>query len=294
MKIQFDPGLDYQLEAVNSVVDIFQGQEICQTSFTVDVLYKDEQRSLDLPGLEQKMLGVGNKLRLLDDEILHNVSMIQLRNGLKPSEDLGSYDFTVEMETGTGKTYVYLRTIFELNRHYGFTKFIIVVPSVAIKEGVYKSLQMTEYHFRGLYDNTQFDYFIYDSQKLGQVRNFATNDYIQIMVINIDAFRKSFSDPDQEAKANIIHRSHDRMSGSKPIEFVQETHPIVIIDEPQSVDRTEKSKEAISSLNLLCTFRYSATHVHKYNSHILHPGCPISSSCSARQMELQVSIYSSR
>ena len=140
-----------------------------------------------------------------------------------------------------------------------------MVPSVAIKEGVYKSLQMTEAHFKGLYENVQFDYFVYDSQKLGQVRNFATSDYIQIMVINIDAFRKSFTDPDKEDKANIIHRPHDRMTGNRPIEFIQATNPIVIIDEPQSVDTTSKSKEAIASLNPLCTLRYSATHVDKYH-----------------------------
>lgn len=265
MKIHFEPNLDYQREAIDSIVGIFQGQEICQTNFTVAPLKKEHEQQGFLPGMEQTDLGVGNRLRLIKEEILENVQAIQLRNGLAPSEELGSYDFTVEMETGTGKTYVYLRTIFELNRHYGFTKFIIVVPSVAIKEGVYKSLQMTEEHFRDLYDNARFDYFVYDSQKLGQVRSFASNDSIQIMVINIDAFRKSFSDPDQESKANIIHRPHDRMSGSKPIEFVRDTKPIVIIDEPQSVDRTEKSKEAIASLNPLCSIRYSATHVDKYN-----------------------------
>ena len=114
---------------------------------------------------------------------------MQLRSGLKPSTELGDFNFTVEMETGTGKTYVYLRSIFEMNRRYGFTKFIVVVPSIAIKEGTYKSLQMTEEHFKGLYDNVRFDYFVYDSQKLGQVRNFATSDCIQIMVMNIDASR---------------------------------------------------------------------------------------------------------
>ena len=112
---------------------------------------------------------------------------------------------------------------------------------------------------------SNIDYFVYDSQKLGQVRNFATSDYIQIMVINIDAFRKSFTDPEKEDKANIIHRPHDRMTGNRPIEFVQATNPIVIIDEPQSVDTTSKSKEAIASLNPLCTLRYSATHVDKYH-----------------------------
>ena len=262
MKIQFDPNLDFQREAINAVVDIFAGQEVCQTNFTVAPLKKEEGL---LPGMDQNDLGIGNRLRLLDEDIKENIKEIQLRNGLAHSDLLDSTDFTVEMETGTGKTYVYLRTIFEMNQMYGFTKFIIVVPSVAIKEGVYKSLQMTEEHFKGLYDNIQFDYFVYDSQKLGQVRSFATTDYIQIMVINIDAFRKSFTDPEKENKANVIHRPHDRMTGSRPIEFIQATTPIVIIDEPQSVDTTDKSKEAIASLNPLCTLRYSATHVDKYH-----------------------------
>ncbi|MFV2090447.1 MAG: DEAD/DEAH box helicase family protein, partial [Pseudomonadales bacterium] len=194
-----------------------------------------------------------------------NVNLIQLRNGLASSKTLDGMDFTIEMETGTGKTYVYLRTVFELHRKYGFTKYIIVVPSIAIKEGVLKTLQITEEHLKGIYDNVRYDYFLYDSQKLGQVRNFATSDCIQIMVINIDAFRKSFTDPEKEGKANIIHRPHDRMTGARPIEFIQATHPIVIIDEPQSVASTEKSREAIASLNPLCTLRYSATHRDRHN-----------------------------
>ena len=260
MKIKFNPNLDFQQEAIASIVDLFDGQEICQTNFTVAPL--KQERQMDWLATD---LGIGNRLRLLDEDIHKNVRTVQLRNGLAPSEALDSMDFTVEMETGTGKTYVYLRTILEMNRLYGFTKFIIVVPSVAIKEGVYKSLQITEEHFKGIYENVQFDYFVYDSQKLGQVRNFATSDYIQIMVINIDAFRKSFTDPEKEDKANIIHRPHDRMTGNRPIEFIQATNPIVIIDEPQSVDTTEKGKEAIASLNPLCTLRYSATHVDKHH-----------------------------
>ncbi len=264
MKIQFSADLDYQAEAIVSIVDVFQGQETCRTNFTVASLKEHPQLDLALEG-EDSDLGIGNRLRLLHEDILANVRAVQLRNGLAPSAALDGMNFTVEMETGTGKTYVYLRTIFELHRAYGFTKFIIVVPSVAIKEGAYKSLQMTEEHFRGLYENVRLDYFVYDSQKLGQVRNFATSDSIQVMVINIDAFRKSFTDPSKEDKANIIHRPHDRMTGSRPIEFIQATNPIVIIDEPQSVDTTPKSRQAIASLNPLCTLRYSATHVDKHN-----------------------------
>ena len=259
MKIQFEPNLEYQQEAVRAVTDIFDGQEICQSNFSVP--------SFDTKGLmkSETELGIGNKLHLLDDEILENLNKIQLRNGLEQSKKLKSKDFTIEMETGTGKTYVYLKTIFELNRLYGFTKFIIVVPSIAIKEGVNKSLNITQEHFKAMYQNTPYDYFTYNSANLEQVRSFATNDYIQIMIINIDAFRRSFSDPSKETKANIIHRVNDRLSGLKPIEFIQSTNPIVIIDEPQSVDTTPKSKEAIESLNPLCTIRYSATHKQKHH-----------------------------
>ena len=260
MKLKFNPNLDFQADAVSSVVDLFVGQEICQTNFTVGAIEQGPQL-----GMLDTDLGIGNRLKLLNEDQLTNLNAIQLRNGLKPSTVLEDLNFTVEMETGTGKTYVYLRSIFEMNRRYGFAKFIIVVPSIAIKEGTHKALQITEEHFKGLYDNVRFDYFVYDSQKLGQVRNFATSDCIQIMVINIDAFRKSFTDPTKESKANIIHRAHDRMMGAKPIDFIRDTSPIVIIDEPQSVDTTAKSAEAIASLNPLCTFRYSATHKDKHH-----------------------------
>jgi type III restriction enzyme len=153
------------------VCQLFRGQEICRTEFTVT---GDAAGGQGLLAFAESDLGVGNRLSLLDDELLTNLSDVQLQYGLDQSTDLGSGDFTIEMETGTGKTYVYLRTIFELNKRYGFTKFVIVVPSVAIKEGVYKSLQITESHFEGLYSGVPFDYFIYDSAKLGQVRNFAT------------------------------------------------------------------------------------------------------------------------
>ena len=137
MKLHFESNLDYQLAAIESVCDLFRGQETCRTEFTVTREFGRGQAAL--AGLEND-LGIGNRLTLLDDEILANLNDVQLRNGLRPSESLESGDFTVEMETGTGKTYVYLRTIFELNRRFGFNKFVIVVPSVAIKEGVYKTL----------------------------------------------------------------------------------------------------------------------------------------------------------
>lgn len=260
MKLQFNKDLDYQKHAILSIVDIFRGQTPTQSNFTVSPY-------IGTIGIFDSNNGVGNRLELDEDELLENLKEIQLRNGLKQTKVLkpGKYDFDVEMETGTGKTYVYLRTIFELYKKYGFLKFIIVVPSIAIKEGVYKSLEITEEHFKGLYENTVYNYFFYDSSKLEQVRSFAVSDTIEIMVINIDAFRKSFDDPEKENKANIIHRANDKLNGMKPIELIQETRPFVIIDEPQSVDTTPKSKEAIKSLNPLCTLRYSATHVEKHN-----------------------------
>ncbi len=262
MKLQFDANLQYQEQAVSSVVDLFRGQTPKQSNFTVSA-YAGQI------GMEDTNHGIGNKLELTEDELLANLQAVQLRNGLPQTKALkkNTYDFDVEMETGTGKTYVYLRSIFELNKAYGFSKFVIVVPSIAIKEGVYKTLQITQEHFNNLYDNTVYDYFIYDSNKLEQVRSFAVSDHISIMVINIDAFRKSFDDPDKESKANIIHRQNDKLNGMRPIELIQETRPFVIVDEPQSVEGkgAVASKKAMTSLNALCTLRYSATHVVKHN-----------------------------
>lgn len=261
MKIQFESQLEYQNHAINSIVNIFEGQEICQSNFTVTGI-NDNLLTY------QNDLGIGNRLELLDDEILTNVQNIQLKNGLpqtKGVKDIKTMDFSVEMETGTGKTYVYLKTIFEMNKKFGFTKFIIVVPSIAIKEGTNKTLEITNEHFKGLFDNVNYDYFVYDSSNLEQVRDFATSSDIRVMIINIDAFKKSFTDPTKDNKANLIHRTNDRLNGMKPIDFIASTNPIVIIDEPQSVDNTSKSKEAIATLNPLCKLRYSATHTEKHN-----------------------------
>ena len=204
-------------------------------------------------------LGVGNRLSLLDEKILHNLKDIQLRNGLLPSASLDSGDFTVEMETGTGKTYVYLRTIFELNKRYGFTKFVIVVPSIAIKEGVYKSLRITEEHFRALYSGTPFEYFVYDSAKLGQVRNFATSSQIQIMVVTVGAINKR--------DINKIYDANEKTGGEKPIDLIRATRPILIVDEPQSVDGglRGRGKTALAAMNPICTLRYSATHADEHH-----------------------------
>lgn len=255
MKLHFEPNLDYQLAAIEAVCDLFRGQETCRTEFTVT---KSALGGAFIPGLESD-LGVGNRLTLLDDELLKNLGDIQLRHGLAPSSELTSGDFTVEMETGTGKTYVYLRTIFELNKRYGFNKFVIVVPSVAIKEGVYKSLQITEQHFKGLYAGVPYDYFLYDSNKLGQVRNFATSASIQIMVVTVGAINKK--------DVNNLYKDSEKTGGEKPIDLIKATRPIVIVDEPQSVDGglQGSGKRALEAMNPLCTLRFSATHVDRHH-----------------------------
>ncbi|MDO8268118.1 MAG: DEAD/DEAH box helicase family protein [Moraxellaceae bacterium] len=268
MKLHFEPNLDYQLQAIEAVCDLFRGQEVCRTEFTVTMkvpspvdgdLSPGTQFEQITLGMAESDLGVGNRLTLLDDELLKNLADIQLRGSLPPSSSLASGDFTVEMETGTGKTYVYLRTIFELNKRYGFTKFVIVVPSVAIKEGVYKTLQITEDHFKGLYAGVPFDYFLYDSGKLGQVRNFATSSNIQIMLMTVGAINKK--------DVNNLYKDSEKTGGEKPIDLIKETCPIVIVDEPQSVDGglEGRGKQALDAMNPLCTLRYSATHVNKHH-----------------------------
>jgi len=268
MKLHFEPNLDYQLQAIEAVCDLFRGQEVCRTEFTVtmktpaaiadDMFPGAAPQQMSL-GIVESDLGVGNRLTLLDDELLKNLADIQLRGGLPPSGTLASGDFTVEMETGTGKTYVYLRSVFELNKRYGFTKFVIVVPSVAIKEGVYKSLQITEDHFKGLYAGVPVDYFIYDSNKLGQVRNFATSSNIQIMVVTVGAINKK--------DVNNLYKDSEKTGGEKPIDLIKATRPIVIVDEPQSVDGglSGAGKTALDAMNPLCTLRYSATHADKHH-----------------------------
>jgi len=261
MKLHFenpytDDRLDYQRAAIDAVCDLFRGQEVFRTEFTVTRDAIGPQQAL---AFAQSGLSIGNRLQLLDDELLTNLSDIQIKNGLRPSASLSSGDFTIEMETGTGKTYVYLRTVFELNRRYGFTKFVIVVPTVAIKEGVYKTLQITEDHFRALYANTPFEYFLYDSGKLGQVRNFATSPHIHIMVVTVGAINKK--------DVNNLYKDTEKTGGEKPIDLIRATCPILIVDEPQTVDGglEGRGKEAISAMNPLCTLRYSATHADKHH-----------------------------
>lgn len=258
MKLHFEDDLDYQQAAIESIAGLFSGQDICRTEFTVTS--QEHPSGQAQMGFVESELGIGNRLQLLDDEILENLRDIQLKNGLRPSESLASGDFTVEMETGTGKTHVYLRTIFELNKRYGFTKFVIVAPSVAVKESVYKTLQITREHFENLYPNAKgYEYFLYDSGKLGQVRNYATSSNIQIMVVTVGAINKK--------DVNNLYKDSEKTGGEKPIDLVKATHPVIIVDEPQSVDGGLKGagRTALESMSPLCTLRYSATHADKHH-----------------------------
>jgi type III restriction enzyme len=280
MKLQFDANQTYQLDAVAAVTDLFDGQP--QGAPEYAVIQMGDWAGSMFAGQAQTELGVGNALLLADDKLLGNARAVQAGHDIDaadPAAPLEAWDlfdapanrartvphFSVEMETGTGKTYVYLRTIFELSRKYGFQKFIIVVPSVAIREGVLKNIEITADHFRALYNNIPFEHFVYDAKKVNRLRQFAASNTLQILVINIDAFRKNFTGTEEEQKGNVIYRESDKLSGRQPIEFVQAARPVVIIDEPQSVDATEKAQDAIKALNPLCTLRYSATHRNPYN-----------------------------
>ena len=243
MKLEFESNLEYQKTAISAVVELFKGQSKHTAWFN---LYSN--------GNNDPIVSVKNNLDIDQAQIFQNLQEIQEKNGVAKSRSLDSMDFSVEMETGTGKTYVYLRTIYELNAHYGFSKFIIVVPSIAIREGVQKSLEITREHFQNIYAREPLNYTIYNSKRPGDIKNFSQSNNIEIIVMNIDSFAK-----DQ----NVINKINE--TGHKLIEYIQETSPVVIIDEPQNME-TEKRKEAIKSLNGLCHLRYSATHKHQYNS----------------------------
>ena len=261
MKLKFDSTLDYQQEAIAAVRDVFLGQMPKQSLFTVAVI-QNEQISLEFCADKQQLTlgqGIGNRLMLDEEDLLNNIRAVQLRHGLPQSNSLPNHklNLDIEMETGTGKTYVYLRTLLELNKAYGFTKFIIVVPSVAIKEGVQKTIEITRDHFRGLYSNVNYDAFVYDGKHIEKIRDFATSNDIQIMVMTINSFQNDL---------NLINRYNDKKFGeSKPIDLVRETKPIVVIDEPQSTISTDAQVEAVESLNPLCTIRYSATPIRVEN-----------------------------
>jgi type III restriction enzyme len=259
LKLKFDATLAYQLEAISSVVDLFIGLPVADASFSLT------SHSPSQFGFTE--LGVSNPVpeddAVFETQLRENLRDVQERNGIARSEALAGRHFSVEMETGTGKTYVYLRTIFELHKTYGFKKFVIVVPSIAIREGVLASVDLLRDHLTGMYLE-RFDASVYDSKQLGRVRQFATANTLQILVMNIQAFQKDVEEVADPTKANIINRAQDRMSGRRPIEFIQATRPVVILDEPQNME-SERAAVAIGRLDPLCTLRYSATHRNLYN-----------------------------
>ena len=257
--LKFEPDLEYQRDAIEAAVGLFAGMPLASGEFSV--------ASVSGARLALTELGVGNPDPgdSLESVLLTNLQRIQEANELAVSPALDGPHFTVEMETGTGKTYVYLRTLFELNKRYGLNKFVIAVPSVAIREGVIASIELMRDHFHALY-STPFDAQVYDSKRLGRVRHFAVANTMQILILNIDAFRKDVSAEGEEGarNANVINRASDAMSGRRPIEFIQSCRPVVVVDEPQNME-SAKSAAAIDRLNPMCTLRYSATHKQDYN-----------------------------
>ena len=257
MQFKFDPNQEYQLQAIEAVAQLFDGQPRIEADL----------RWAAGGGFS----AIGNRLDLSITSLLANLHVVQQGGGIDPDADIKLItekiptadgdaevsfpNFSVEMETGTGKTYVYIRTALELFRRYGFRKFIVVVPSVAVREGVLKSLQMTGQHLREQYGNLPYRYDAYKSESLSQVRQFALSDSVEFMVMTIDSFNKEL---------NVIRQSTDRLQGETPIHMVQAARPILILDEPQNME-SEKSVAALAALMPLFALRYSATHRNPYN-----------------------------
>lgn len=260
---QFDAKQQYQLDAIQSVVDLFDGQP--KDVEKLKTTLKPAAPSEDDPILRLEMdysdeIGaIGNNLVLDRDVILANLQRVQDRNGLEVVPKLfdGALDFDVEMETGTGKTYVYLRTMFELARQYNFTKFIILVPSVAIREGVSTSIRLMRKHFRELYPDLPFDATIYRGDSAEEVQSFATSTNLQILIMTIASIRG-------DKNNRIIHQTRDKLNGLRPIDYLRATRPIVIMDEPQNMESL-LSQSSVGELAPTCTLRYSATHRQQRN-----------------------------
>ncbi|WP_176690835.1 DEAD/DEAH box helicase family protein, partial [Cronobacter sakazakii] len=258
MKLQFVQQ-DYQTTAVNAVVQVFDGQPLAQSDFSLASLHASTSVDYANDG------SIGNRLLLSDEQLLANVQKVQQANNLTISRQLiGSkadkgkeifcpYNFSIEMETGTGKTYTFIKTMYELNKQYGFKKFVVVVPSVAIREGTMKNLEVTKAHFAEQYANTPLVPILYDSSNPTKLRHFAQSDVLSVLVINIDSFTKD---------NNKINQKGERAFA--PIEYIKAVNPIVIVDEPQNFE-TDIRRKALMDLNPLCTLRYSATHKNPYN-----------------------------
>ena len=252
MKLQFKHQ-KFQADAAKAVVDVFAGQPYLKPSYMMDRGSGNYQQSLTE---EKDFTGWSNQKivpELNDGLILDHIQTIQRANQIKPSMKLeGRFNLTIEMETGVGKTYTYIKTMYELNRAYGWSKFIVVVPSIAIREGVYKSFQVTQEHFAEEYGK-KIRFFIYNSTQLTEIDRFAADSSINVMIINSQAFNARGKD------ARRIYMKLDEFRSRRPIDIIAKTNPIMIIDEPQSVEG-KQTKENLKQFNPLMTLRYSATH----------------------------------
>lgn len=254
MKIKYDSQQDFQIKAINAIADVFEGQPADVEMFSTAL--KTQAIRGTQTGLFNEIGAVGNNLMLDEDSILENVRAIQDDNGIEPAERLDGMNFSVEMETGTGKTYVYLRTALELSKRYGFNKFIIIVPSIAIKEGVKSSIEAMRDHFRFEAGYDPYEAMVYDGKSPEVVQSFATSTMTQFMIMTIDAIRGN--------RKLIIREQRDKLNGIAPIDYLSAVNPIVIMDEPQNME-SELSTSAIADLNPMATLRYSATHTRDYN-----------------------------
>jgi type III restriction enzyme len=252
MKIKYDANQKFQQDAIASVVDLFEGQPGDADTFLSNIKATQKEGQL----FAYEIGAVGNSLVLGDEAILENLKYVQNNKGLPVSNELDGMNFSVEMETGTGKTYVYLRTVFELAKKYNFTKFIILVPSVAIKEGVKTSIESMRQHFFDQYA-LPFDLYVYDGKSPESVQSFATSTNIQIMIMTIQGIKGDKS-------RLIFHQQRNQLNGIAPVEYMSATNPIVIMDEPQNME-SDLSSGAIEKLSPMCTLRYSATHKNEYN-----------------------------
>ena len=250
MKLQFKHQ-KFQADAAKAVVDVFAGQPYLTTNYRID-----NGSGIYQTDMETSFTGWRNEHivpELSDSIILEHLQKIQRTNQIEPSKQLeGHYNLTIEMETGVGKTYTYIKTMYELNKHYGWSKFIVVVPSVAIREGVYKSFEVTQDHFAEEYGK-KIRFFIYNSAQLTEIDRFASDSSINVMIINSQAFNAKGKD------ARRIYMKLDEFRSRRPIDIIAKTNPILIIDEPQSVEG-KQTKERMKEFNPMITLRYSATH----------------------------------
>lgn len=274
---KFDASQQYQLDAINAVVGLFDGQpadaDKLVTTLRGSAIAKEalqEDGALDID-LTQEVGAIGNNLILSRELVLSNLQHVQDSTGLEVSSELFDnfkLDFDVEMETGTGKTYVYLRTIFELSQKYNFTKFIILVPSVAIREGVATSIRLMKKHFNELYPSRPFDYSVYSGKNAEEVQSFATSTNVQILIMTMASIAEKAAagakgSDDAEARL-IINQRRDKLNGFRPIDYLQATHPVVIMDEPQNMEG-QLAQDALERLDPAFTLRYSATHKTRRN-----------------------------